>query len=196
MKFDNMIGDTLGTWKNEKFNISIGHISPERWQEYRDLRLEALKEEPIAFQDPVIGKNKLLKLQEGEWRAMLDGRTHNGRTRKIVWCAEVGGVLVGMRTIEVFRILGELKINGENLFVKKEFRRKGIGRKLMEVMLAEIDKDEELKNLDIEINVYSTQLEAIELYKSLGFEIIKFIKDDKEYLGQKIDRYVMKRLKN
>ncbi len=179
--------------KQELIKPIIEHLSPERWQEYRDLRFRALEEEPVAFEDPVRGKQRLLKFQEGEWRGMLDGRCHDGRTRKIVLVAEVAGKLVGMSTTDIAQIIGEKKITFENLFVTKEFRGKGIGKKLMEALLNKIESDKELKNIEFELNVYGTQQSAIALYKSLGLEIVEMVKNNKQYKGQEVDRYIMKK---
>ncbi|MDO5724975.1 MAG: GNAT family N-acetyltransferase [Tissierellia bacterium] len=54
-----------------------------------------------------------------------------------------------------------------NIFVEKDFRRKGLGRILMEKVLEDIDK-----NIYIVARVRSDNVDAVDFFESFGFEII------------------------
>ena len=79
---------------NELFKVKIGHLNSNRWEEYRDLRFQSLEEEPVAFGDVRAIKFNLKRLQENEWRSMLEGRLVGGRDKKNILVAEVDGKLV------------------------------------------------------------------------------------------------------
>ena len=138
----------------ESIKVSIGPLNPDRWQEYRDLRLQALEEEPIAFEDPVDGKKRLLAREERKWRAMLEGNVNNktglGRT---VLCAEISGKLVGTVDAQVGKITKGItkgiKATIQNEFVARAVREQGLGKKLLLAILAELEKVKDLHEVEL-----------------------------------------------
>ena len=81
--------------------------------------------------------------------------------------ARVGKELVGIVDLhlgkEAVAHVGRL-----GLTVKKEYRGRGIGRALVEKMIAEARKNKQIKI--IKLGVFAENLVAINLYQSLGFK--------------------------
>lgn len=161
-------------------NIEIIKLPIERWEEYKNLRLEALRAEPTVFSASFEEKEKIPDL---EWQKDLGG---------IIYFAQVNEKLVGMA--------GEYRETGKKsshiavifgIYLNKDFRGKGIGRKLLQTLLNELENQEDIVKLNLDVN--TTQTSAVELYKSLGFEIVGELK--KEYLvdGKFYDVYEMEK---
>jgi GNAT superfamily N-acetyltransferase len=144
--------------------IEIKKLDADRWQDFRDLRLEALKSEPIAFSSSYEEEQLL---PESVWReriknvifAMSDnqpvGMAGNFRSNRI-------------KTNHVCEIYG--------MYVRKEYRSQGIGKKLLEAVLEEIQN---LKGVTkIKIGVNPTQKAAEHLYRKYGFKVAGHFKKD------------------
>ena len=145
--------------------IKIITIGSERWQEYKELQIEAVRQELVAFLPTYEEK---IAMPDSDYKDELD-RAEKGEI--ILLFAEMNGKLVGMGGAS-FHTLSKMKHNSYlwNLFVPKDFRRKGIGMLLSERRIEEIKKRKEIKNIFCEIVV--TQIASVELHKKLGFEIV------------------------
>ena len=106
--------------------------------------------------------------QEIEDEIIQDSKDSLSHTRIILYNEEPIGILQAYE-LEEYWYIGEI-------YLKEEYRGQGIGR---EVLKYEINNH---KDMTICLNVYKNNAHAIELYKSLGFEITE---DDE-------DRYIMK----
>ena len=103
--------------------ITIISIPKTRWKEYRDLRLEALKNYPPMFgslyEDEV-------KFKEKEWTYRMDS-DHS----EMLFALD-DDKLIG--TVAYFREPRKTQNHIANIvgmYVKKEYQRKGIGKKLL-----------------------------------------------------------------
>ena len=76
-----------------------------------------------------------------------------------------------------------------NLTVKKSFRKKGIGRSLIELLISEA-RLRNSENIILEVRVDNIQAQS--LYKKLNFEIIGTRKDYYESENGREDAYVLK----
>ena len=76
-----------------------------------------------------------------------------------------------------------------NLTVKKSFRKKGIGRSLIELIISET-RLRNSENIILEVRVDNIQAQS--LYKKLNFEIIGTRKDYYESVNGREDAYVLK----
>ena len=76
-----------------------------------------------------------------------------------------------------------------NLTVKKSFRKKGIGRSLIELIISEA-RLRNSENIILEVRVDNIQAQS--LYKKLNFEIIGTRKDYYESVNGREDAYVLK----
>ncbi len=142
-------------------NISIIKLTPNDWQQYKDIRLECLKEEPQAFNSTF---EECMKYPDIYWKQKLEN------PQDIYAFAKSEDSIVGLMNITI----GEkdeptdvATLHGA--FVKKDFRGVGIGRLLLDFLLDEIKNNKEIKV--VKLWVKESQTAAINLYKSVGFEL-------------------------
>ncbi len=129
--------------------------------EFKKIRLEALQNEPQAFGTSLneLKKEKLNK-------------------RYQVWYgAYMGGELVGIGSIKYakakkFSHIARLS----GIYVKKEYRGQGLGRMLFEKRIEEAFSNPKVVKLKLIVN--TSQTNAINLYKSCGFEIVGEMKKE------------------
>lgn len=160
--------------------MTVRKLPASRWKEYRDLRLEALKTDPIAFGSSY---EEEVKLSKEEWK----------RRVKDVLFALSENKPVGMI---VFRFQSKIKTkhiaNIYGVYVKKEYRGRGIGSKLLESAIMAIKKDKNI--IKIDLNVNPKQKSAATLYKKYGFKTIGILKKDLHVNGKFYDEMVMEKM--
>jgi len=157
-------------------NFIITQLSPDEWQKYRDIRLEALKADPLAFASSL---NEEVKLPEKSWR----DRIHN------MWFAMFNNQPVGMAGL--LRHENESSLHCGNiisLWVKPEFQGRGIAKALIRELRA-ISLKTGIKKLSLEATI--TQQAAIRLYETMGFEKIALLKANLYKDGKYLDEYLM-----
>lgn len=152
--------------------IDIAKLIPDRWDEYKNLRLRALKSDPEAYG---LLYDEALKKSEEEWRTLLE-QADEGVDHWIFF-AKLNGELVGMVSARITIPPGDgdtVKV-GE-VYVAREARGKGISKMLFQRLLSEITKNPKWKYA--KVKVFTSQEPAIELYKSFGFKIKEQITED------------------
>src|SRR3989344_1910989 len=167
----------------EKPPVQIVELSPEEWEKLRDIKLSSLDEEPVAFEDPAEGKAKWTARPEAEWRGILAGKMTQGRAGESVNVfAKAVEDVVGMVSAIIPETESEKTATVQHMYVNGDFRGYGIGRELLQGLIERLKaKDIRKANLD----VISTQIPAIELYKSLGF-VEKEMKENSARRGGKV----------
>ena len=159
--------------------VEISRIEEERWEEYRDLRLDALKNEPIAFGSAYEEEKSM---NEDVWRQRL----------KNALFAIENGKLVGMI---VFVFNPNIKTNHiANIFgvyVESEYRGRGIGKKLLDSVLEAIKENWDIVKINLSVNVQ--QEAAIGLYEKCGFEKIGMLKKELRIDGIFYDELIMEK---
>lgn len=142
--------------------MEIIKLPLSEWENYKNLRLRALKEDPQAF-GASFEENS--KYSEDEWKRRLN----NALEAKTNWLlfAKEKGKLVGM--------IGAYVEKGTNdtatlisMFVPKEERGKRISKALMEKLLVELSRNKSLKKVELTVN--TIQEPAISLYLGFGFK--------------------------
>ena len=138
--------------------VTISKLDEDHWQDYQDLRLEALKNEPLAFSSS-FEEEQLIP--ESAWRQNINN----------VLFAKLDNMPVGMigffcnnrcKTKHVCEIYG--------VYVRREYRGRGIGKLMLDAALAEIKN---LKGIiKIKIGVNPTQKAAEHLYRKYGFKAV------------------------
>ena len=164
-------------------DIKIIELSPEQWQRYREIRLEALREEPQAFgsaytdmeqKSPEYWQGRLAEAAQGEKSWLL--------------FAQEGERLIGMigafydETQETARIIA--------VYVSKAERGVGVGKALMEGILFKISKKIGIRKIALGVN--QEQTAAVKLYQRFGFVVT----DEKEEMqgdGKKHLGYMMEK---
>jgi RimJ/RimL family protein N-acetyltransferase len=159
--------------------ITIKKLDADRWQEYRDLRLEALKNEPLAFSSSY---EEELLIPETGWRERIENALFAIENEKLVGMA---GFFRNnrLKTNHVCEIFG--------VYVRREYRDRGIGKQLVAAVM------EEIKNIKgitkIKIGVNPTQKAAEHLYLKFGFKPVGLLKKDMRVDGKFYDELWMEK---
>ena len=163
-------------------NVRIIDLPADRWREYRALRLTALRTDPLAYSSTY---DESVTYPDDVWQTRLAGAAN------IVLFAECGGRLVGTAAAilgvenepETAQIVG--------VFVEPAQRGQGIGRLLLETLLARLSMRPEIAR--VRLGVTETQAPAIALYRSLGFAVVGRLEGEIRFGGRAYDEVVMER---
>lgn len=95
-------------------------------------------------------------------------RLMQSSTAKVFVARDIdSGEIVAMTTLVIYQVLSGKRATIEDVVVDEEYRRKGIGKKLLEEVLAVAHKE----NVSyIDLTSRPSRIEANNLYQSLGFE--------------------------
>jgi ribosomal protein S18 acetylase RimI-like enzyme len=145
--------------------IDVRHLMPDRWPEYKALRLRALQSDPQAFGSSYQREAAFTDVQ---WQQRL--AEHQNR-RSWTYFAEDGehrllGMVSGFRDDHD---LGHHSVHIYAMFVDKAARGRGVARALMARLLEEFSRDGDIRTAILEVN--TEQEAARKLYKSFGFEV-------------------------
>ena len=141
----------------------ITRLSVERWQEYRELRLRALKTDPQAF-----GQSwaEAVKHPEERWRQRLID-AEQGKSWLVF--AERDGQLIGMSG--AYQWPEDIEANRAMIiavFVDESSRGLGIGERLMQAVMDELAAAG-LSSAILAVNPVQTA--AVRLYEKMGFRV-------------------------
>ena len=128
--------------------VRIVTLDPERWAEFRELRLQALRGDPTAF-----GSSYEESVEEPEafWRGRLEDAQR--KVENITLFAEADGRLVGMMGMfRRFRIKTKHVATVFGVYVDPAARGRGIARQLMQALLDEIACLPEIVKLELTVN--------------------------------------------
>ena len=142
--------------------IKIKKLPIDRWKDYRNLRLEALKKDAISFSSSYEEEKKL---SESEWKR---------RTRNTLFALS-DDEPIGMIAC-VFNKKRKIRhiANIFGFYVKESYRNQGVGRKLIESALSSIMRNEYIIKIDLTVN--PKQKAAVKLYKKYGFKVVGVLK--------------------
>ena len=162
--------------------MTIRTLTPADVQEYRVLRLAALHEQPPAFGTPA-AKEEKLALEAVAARLQASEDTY-------ILGAFSDDVFVGTIRFARFDEANE-KHRGfmAGLYVRPDFRRRGLARALATSVLERARRDPGLRR--IHLTVVTAQDAAIQLYKSLGFRIYGTEHEAFSNQGQFYDEHLM-----
>lgn len=144
-------------------DIVVSRIKADDWQKYRGLRLKALLEEPTAFSTNFEEERNM---SDDEWIAKVSSYALSEHTR--VYVAYEGEELHGMMGIK-FETTAKRRHIGTvfGVYVARSARGRGISKRLMNHLLAEVREVEYIRKIKLTVNV--EQENARNLYKSFGF---------------------------
>lgn len=169
-------------------DVRIITLDPDRWQEYRDLRLRALREEPSAFGSSYEDN---VDKPEADWRRRLEGAQR--KTDEFLLFAEVDGRLVGM--MGAYRDKGRKVAHIATVvgvYVDAAARGQGIGRRLMQALLDEIARVPQIEKLRLGVN--TQRFAPLALYLKFGFEIVGTARHELKIGDTYCDEYLMEKL--
>jgi ribosomal protein S18 acetylase RimI-like enzyme len=158
---------------------NIIRITSDRWKEYKMLRLEALKNDPMAFTSSY----------EEEQEA-ADEKWIDDIKNKDFLFAEQNGKLIGMSSYS-FETKNKTKhiANIWGVYVSPEHRGKGIGNQLLITVIGNIKQNKEIRKIRIGVN--SDQIPAKRLYERAGFKVVGTLKNEIRHNGKFYDETIM-----
>ena len=167
---------------------SIINLPPGRWREAKELRLEALRNEPIAFASSYAEE---LAFPDDIWRTRLE--TADRRELNLTYFAEIEGELLGMaganwQAREKLRHVATVY----GVYVSPAWRGQGIAEQLMRRLLAELRRVNGIEKASLTVNAES--LAALRLYERLGFERVGLARSELKVAGVYYDLLLMEKL--
>ncbi len=144
--------------------IQIIQLPPDQWERFREIRLEALLEEPQAFGSSYAGMEQR---PPEYWQGRLTDSAEGEKS--LLLFAREGERLVGM----IGAFYGEASDAAEivSVYTSKAVRGRGVGKALMEGILAEIEKKKGIRKAVLGVN--REQVAAVELYRRFGFVTVE-----------------------
>jgi ribosomal protein S18 acetylase RimI-like enzyme len=173
-----------------KDKTGIIELSPDEWREFRDLRLRALKEEPLAFG---VSFDEEKRKSESFWRDRLENSGKKNRKEQFVFVG-ASGKLAAMGIIKYAlhqKFLHIVRFSG--IYVLPQYRGKGIASKLLENMMGQVFKNKAIRKIKLAVNV--TQKSAISLYKKFGFRRSGVAKKEFQIAGKFYDALLMEKIR-
>jgi len=162
-------------------------LTPDRWREAKQLRLEALLAEPTAFASSYTDE---LAFSDDLWIARLT--TAYERDGNLTFFAAVDGALVGMAGAfwparEKMRHVATIY----GVYVSPARRGQGLASQLMRRLLDELSALPQLEKVGLTVN--SASRPAIRLYERFGFERVGAARRELRVGGQFYDLLYMER---
>jgi ribosomal protein S18 acetylase RimI-like enzyme len=160
--------------------VEINKLDEIRWRDFRDLRLDALISDPIAFGSSY---EEEAIMTEDEWKRRI----------KNVLFAMINDKLVGM-IVFIFnnKIKTKHVANLYGVYVKKEYRRQGIGMNLLESALKVIELNGNISKIRLSVN--PEQRAAVKLYEKYGFETVGKLLREYNIDNKFYDELIMEKL--
>ena len=146
--------------------IEIVTLPVSSWQEYKELRLRALKTDPQAFASSY---QKEVAYPDTKWQERLQGAMDG---KSWIFFARLNGKIAGMTG--AYRDENDIKNHQVwiwGVYVNSEARRKGLAKSLMAKMLEELKKREDIDTVKVGVNL--DQEPAKKLYEKFGFKPVE-----------------------
>ncbi len=160
--------------------VKILYLPVSRWRELREIRLESLAVEPIAF------GSDFSEEKDSPKKKYVDRLKEKNSI-----FAEVDGKLagfVGLRQGHKKRAKHTAELGP--LYVRKEFRRMGLGKKLLDFAFKKAKKKGVEK---VKLWVNTANKPAVAFYKRAGFKKAGLLKKDYKINGKYYDYLVMEK---
>lgn len=169
--------------------VIIATLNGEEWLSYKELRLDALKNEPYNFGSTY--EESLLK-EDKDWINLLKKASE-----------EDGGILLFAKYED--KLLGMIWASWDNkektkhianiywVYVRNEYRGKWIGNMLIKNMLTYLNNNINIEK--VKLSVVTSNKSAINLYKEYGFHIAWTLEKELKVANVYYDEYVMEMLK-
>jgi len=164
--------------------FSIITLPPERWQEYKSLRLQSLKNDPIAFARTY---QEDAALTDAQWQNRLQDKPDR---ESYMLFAQIEGKLVGMSGAIFYQgSCVEHRATIVSVYVAPEYRGQGIAKRIMQSLMDYLQKTPKIVHVQLTVN--TTNLAAIKLYQELGFNKIGILEKFGKVNNEFIDAYMM-----
>lgn len=159
--------------------ITIEKLDEDHWRDYRDLRLEALQKEPLAYSSSYEEE----KVQpEKFWRERIKNCLFVMADGKPVGMAGVARN-THVKTSHYAEMFG--------VYLREGYRGNGTGKQLIEAALQEIQSFKGVKIIHVGVN--PTQKAAKHLYSKYGFKTVAHFTDYMLVDGKYYDALIMEK---
>ncbi|MFV0339650.1 MAG: GNAT family N-acetyltransferase [Parachlamydiaceae bacterium] len=168
-------GLVLGFMMLSGAEVVVRPLTVDDWEEFRDLRLKALAEEPKAYgisAEDEAGKS------EDEWKGMCD-------EGKWFFVAQHEGKLVGMLgAVELYGSFMRHQVEICSAYVEPSYRRQGVLSRLYEGLRVELQEVPHLEQMIVWVTLHETQVNK-PAFEKFGFKLAgtlsKTVKFEDEY---------------
>lgn len=162
-------------------NISIISLHPTRWQEFKQLRLEALQQDASAFGSSF---DEEIIYTGDVWEKRIS--TSFNQEGFMMFCAESEGKLVGMMGSGWSQRINTKHIATiYSVYVTASMRGKGVGSQLLEAILSNLATIPNIEKVNLTVTL--DQSSAIALYEKFGFRRIGIAQKELKIGGQYYD---------
>ncbi len=155
-------------------------------EDYKNLRLESLREEPQAFGSSYKDQKDL---PNEDWQTWLD-RYKEGKRNWMIFASNSQKLIGMMGAYQTDLDFENKEANIIAVYVTKQSRGKGVSKILMKGLLDKLTNKTSIQKIKLSVNI--DQIAAIKLYESFGFKVVEkdtvVLGDGKahdEYLMQK-----------
>lgn len=167
--------------------IEYGPIAPNRWEDYKNLWLEALKETPEAFSADFETQSHI---SDAVWKNRLDS-VLNEEDAMMVF-AKLNNKIIGMigayfddnpKFQHIATIWGA--------YVKPEHRKQGVATRMANILFEKIAERKDIKKIKT-YSITNGHL-AVNVYTHFGFDIIGVSKEELRIGESYFDVYIMEK---
>jgi ribosomal protein S18 acetylase RimI-like enzyme len=164
----------------EDKEVRITPLPPDRWEDFRKLRLESLKKDPKAF------------VSSYEEEASFGMEVWQNRIKNVVF-AVIRDKPVGMLTyIQRNRKKNDHVVDIFAVYVDSRYRGRGLADRLLKQAIYQIKKNKNISK--IALSVVADQTPAVNLYMKHGFRVVGVLEKEFRLQGKFYDELVMERL--
>lgn len=165
-------------------------LPADRWREFKELRLESLKSDPLAFGETY---EQEAVQPDSYWINFLK-RANGAKRSSIVLVAEHRGKIIGRGIVflgipERVNHVGRIR----GMYVREEYRGKGVAGELLKVLIKTAFSRHDVEKIKLTVN--EVQGSAIRLYKKFGFKVVGKLKKEFKVDGKHYDSYIMELLR-
>lgn len=171
-----------------KPKITIEQLAPKDWKEYKRIRLDVLKKEPLYFGSSY---KEEAQRSDAQWRRDLQ-LSQEGK-KKILFFAKHDDQVIGMlgaylNDLKNLRHVSKLV----GLYVDPQFRNRGVATLLFKTIHAHLKSKH--KVIKVKLHVSTENRSGIRLYKKLGFVKIGKLQKEMKVGAKYVDMYLMEKL--
>ncbi len=167
----------------------IKNLPLERWEEFKNLKIEAIKDSPSAFSHEL---SEAESQPDESWRSVLN---KNIERKSIVIFLESEEKLIGLIGGRVYsKEMFKHNASIDTLYINKKYRGRGLAELLEKTIIEMISQNPQVINIICEVS--SSQVASLALQKKLGFQVSGVLKDFGYFEGKYLDSvHFIKRIK-
>jgi len=125
---------------------------------------------------------------EGDFEVLRSDIEKSNRGESVFWIAELDGAVIARAKAQKMELRERDNVE-LSIYVAKNFRRLGLGKKMLKMIIGKAKEDLQPKN--VFLSVYTKNAPAIKLYKTLGFEVAGKLPEWGRFGNEFFDEYFM-----